>query len=148
LNSTREVVEFTPTGSKIPWKVVTLEVEKYLIDESGNYSKEITFRTPANACVDNRTDEVVPLPASFASDPASDPDKSAKYNIGDRSVIEIHRWHAGEYKAEGLDAESTIKLDIDENGYVKPDYRTGIDEPIKIEDLEREIVAELEKLRK
>jgi hypothetical protein len=147
LNSTRDVVEFTPTGSKIPWKAVTLEVEKYLIDETGSYSKEIAFRTPANACVDNRTGEIVPLPASFASDPASDPDKSAKYNVGDRSLIGIHRWHGGEYRAEGLDEESTIKLDIDENGFVKPDYRTGIDGPIKIEALENEIAAELEKLR-
>jgi len=145
-NSSKEIVELEPTGSKIPWKAVTFEVEKYLIDETGNYSKVITFRTSANACVDNDTGELVPLPASFASDPASDPDKSAKYNVGDRSLIEIHRWHGGEYKAEGLDSESTVKLDIDENGYVKADYRTGIDKPIKIEDLENEIARELQRL--
>lgn len=142
-----EVVGYVPTGKKIPWKVVTLEVEKYLIDEAGRYSGEVTFRTPANACVDNSTGEVMTLPASFDSDPASDPDSSPKYNVGDRSLMEIHRWPGSEYKAEGLDAESIIKLDIDENGFVKPDYRTGIDEPIKIEDLEKEITAEIEKLK-
>ena len=84
--------------------------------------------------------------ASFASDPASDPDKSAKNNAGDRSLIEIHRWHGGEYKWEGLDAESTIKVDTDENGSVKADHRTGIDKPIKIEDLEKEIATELRRL--
>jgi hypothetical protein len=146
VTSTSEVVGFTQTGQKIPYRVITLGVEKYLIDETGNYSPEITFRAPANACVDNRTGEIVPLPASFDSDPASDPDKSAKYSVGDRSLFEIHRWHSGEYKAEGLDAESTIKLDIDENGYVKADYRTGIDKPIKIEDLESEIAKELQRL--
>lgn len=148
LKSTSEVVGYVPTGKMIPWRVITLEVEKYLIDETGNYSKEIIFRAPANACVDNRPGELVPLPASFNSDPASDPDKSAKYNVGERSLMEIHRWHGGEYKQEGLDAESTIKLDIDERGLVKPDYRTGIDSPIKIEDLEKEITAEIEKLKK
>jgi hypothetical protein len=146
-NVETRLLDFNSAGnSKIPLKVVTLDVEKYLIDENGNYSQEITFRAPSNACYDNRTGEVVPLPASFASDPASDPDKSAKYKIGDRSLIEIHRWPGDEYKAEGLDAESTIKLDIDENGFVKVDYRTGIFKPIKIEELENEIAAEIDKL--
>lgn len=140
--------EVVPTGRKIPWKVVTLEVEKYLVDETGRYSDEVTFRTPANACVDNSTGELVPLPSSFDSDPASDPNNSPKYNVGDMSLMEIHRWPGSEYKAEGLDAESTIKLDIDERGFVKSDYRTGIDMPIKIEQLEKEIITEVENLKR
>lgn len=146
VSSTSEIVGYTPTGRKIPYKVIDFEVEKYLIDETGRYLDTITFRAPANACVDNRNGEIVPLPASFDSDPASDPDKSPKFNVGDRSLIEIHRWHGGEYREEGLDAESTVKLDIDENGYVKADARTGIARPVKIDDLEREILTEIEKL--
>lgn len=140
-----EVVGYEPTGDKIPWKFVTLDVEKYLLDGTGNYypsAKEITFRTAANACVDNSTGEIVSLPSSFASDPASDPDKSPKYNVGDRSLIEIHRLDNGE-----LDATGNLKLDIDENSFVKPDYRRGIDKPVRIEDLEKEIAAEIEKLK-
>jgi len=143
--STSKVVGYTPTGRKIPYKVVDLEVERYLIDQTGRGLQNITFRAPANACVDDRNGEIVSLPASFDSDPASDPDNSPRFNIGDRSLIEIHRWHDGEYNEEGLDAESRIKLDIDENGYVK-DPRTGIATPIKIADLENEITAEIERL--
>lgn len=86
------------------------------------------------------------VPASFDSDPASDPDKRPKFSVGDRSLIEIHRWPGTEYSKEGLDAESTVKLDIDEDGYVKADPRTGIAQQIKIEDLEREMNTEIEKL--
>jgi len=148
VSSTSEVVGYAATGRQIPYKVIEFEVEKYLIDETGRYSDRISFRAPANACVDNRTGEIVPFPASFDSDPASDPDKSPKFRAEDRSLVEIHRWHAGEYREEGLDAESTIKLDIDEDGYVKVDYRTGIVRPIKIADLENEISAEIERLTK
>jgi len=146
VSSTSQVVGYTPTGRKIPWKVIDFEVERYLIDETGRYMDNITFRAPANACVDNRSGEIVPLPASFDSDPASDPDKSPKFSVGQRSLIEIHRWPGTEYSKEGLDAESTVKLDIDEDGYVKADPRTGVARQIKIEDLEREITAEIEKL--
>src|SRR5687768_1741408 len=37
----------------VPWKFVMLEVEKYLFDKTGKYSKYITVRAPANECVDS-----------------------------------------------------------------------------------------------
>lgn len=131
-----EVVGYEPSGSKIPWKFITMDVEKYLTDETGNFSEEITFRAAANACFDNTFQRIVPL---RSSDPASDPDKSPKFSVGDRSFIEIHRWDDGE-----LDATGNFKLDIDENDVIVFDPRSGIDKRLTLAELENQIMAELQ----
>lgn len=132
-----EAVGYEPAGYKIPWKFVTLDVEKYMLDETGNFAKEITFRTAANVCFDNTFQRIVSL---RSSDPASDPDRSPQFNVGDRSFIEIHRWDNGE-----LDATGNFKLDIDENDVVVFDPRKGIDRRLTLVDLENQIMIEVEK---
>lgn len=73
-----EVIGYKPSGDKIPWEFVAIDVEKYLLDETANYSRELTFRMAANACFDNSSDRIVSL---SSSDPASDPDKSPQFCV-------------------------------------------------------------------
>lgn len=115
----------------IPWKVVTLDVEKYLFDKTGRYSDQITFRTPANECVDT-----FGIISAYSEYP---PGTSPQFNKGDRSLIEINRRENNELYSDGA-----YKFDIVDDK-IRLNEKMGVTSPISLEDLEAEITKEIER---
>jgi len=115
----------------IPWKFVTLDIEKYLFDKTGKYSDQITFRTPANECVD--TFDILSAYSEYA------PGTSPQFNKGDKSLIEINSLENNELYSNG-----GYKFDIIDDK-IQPNEKIGVIMPISLESLEAEIIMETER---
>jgi hypothetical protein len=118
-----------------PWKFVTFEVEKYLFDKTGKYSKVITFRAPANECIDS-----LGIVSSYADiEPGYQPGTYPEYHKADKALIEIPSVIDGEFYSGG-----GYKFDL-AGDKVLPNEKMGLTTPIGISTLENQITNEIER---
>jgi|GEM_PF-2474358 len=113
---------------KALYKFVTLDVQKYLVDRTGKYSKEVTVRSFANECVD-----------AFGNFSPMERDHYVKYGIGEKVLLFV----AEEYKGTLYQSLYTFKFDIID-GKVQGNEATGIP-PMNLADLENKIIDILSK---
>jgi len=127
--SEKEAIGLHDTGNKIPWKFVTLDVEKYLFDKTMEHKTQITFKAAANECVDKF--------GMLSPEQNARPDASPEFHKGEKVLVEITQVpELGE-----LHFDNGYKFDII-GDKIQPNNKMGLEVPINTEVLVTEIVEE------
>jgi hypothetical protein len=129
-HSEKGTVQLQNMGQKIPWKFVTFDVEKYLFDKNGEHKTQITFRAPANQCVDKF--------GMLSPEQNARPDASPEFHKGEKVLVEIN----GVQGLGELYFDNGYKFDIIDDKTVQSNPKMGLETPIRTETLVAEIAEE------